>query len=43
MEEDGSILNRTSTDGYSATMFLYAELGISMRNSHVRIDDITEG
>jgi len=43
MNEDGAILSRVSGyDAYEAVLYVYQELGTSMRNGHVRIDDITE-
>jgi hypothetical protein len=44
MDRDGSMWSRvTNTDAYDATMFSYMELGTHRRNTHGRIDDITEG
>lgn len=44
MQEDGAILARvTGKDAYEAVLYVYQELGTSMRNSHVLLDDITEG
>lgn len=43
MNEDGAILSRVSgEDAYEAVLYVYQELGCSMRNANVRIDDITE-
>jgi hypothetical protein len=43
MEEDGAILSRVSgEDAYEAVAFNYCELGVSARNAHYRLDDITE-
>ena len=43
MQEDGSILSRVSgVDAYEAVMYVYQELGTSMRNAHVLLSDITE-
>lgn len=43
MQEDGAILSRVSgKDAYEAVLYVYQELGTSMRNAHVLIDDITE-
>ena len=43
MQEDGSILSRvTGKDAYEAVLYVYQELGTSMRNAHVLIEDITE-
>lgn len=43
MQEDGAILSRVSGyDAYEAVLYVYQELGTSMRNAHVLIDDITE-
>jgi len=44
MQEDGAILSRVSGyDAYEAVLYVYQELGASMRNAHVLIGDITEG
>lgn len=44
MSEDGAILSRVSGyDAYEAVLYVYQELGTSMRNAHVLIGDITEG
>jgi len=44
MQEDGAILSRVSgVDAYEAVLYVYQELGTSMRNAHVLIGDITEG
>ena len=43
MQEDGAILSRVSGyDAYEAVLYVYQELGTSMRNAHVLISDITE-
>ena len=43
MQEDGSILSRVSgVDAYEAVLYVYQELGTSMRNAHVLLSDITE-
>jgi hypothetical protein len=43
MQEDGAILSRVSgRDAYEAVLYVYQELGTSMRNAHVLIGDITE-
>ena len=43
MDSDGAILSRVSSkDAYEAVLYIYQELGCSMRNAHTRIDDITE-
>ena len=43
MSEDGAILSRVSGyDAYEAVLYVYQELGTSMRNAHVLISDITE-
>lgn len=43
MEEDGQILSRVSgEDAYEAVLFLYHELGCSMRNAQTILSDITE-
>lgn len=43
MQEDGAILSRVSGyDAYEAVLYVYQELGTSMRNAHVLIGDITE-
>ena len=43
MQEDGAILSRVSgVDAYEACLYVYQELGTSMRNAHVLIGDITE-
>jgi hypothetical protein len=48
MNRDGSNWTRVvnasgSFDAYDATMFKYAQIGTHRRNSHGRIDDLTEG
>jgi hypothetical protein len=48
MDRDGSKWQRVVTaagtfDAYSATLFKYAEIGTHRRNSHGRINDLTEG
>lgn len=48
MNRDGSNWNRVVTsagtfDAYAATMYKYAEMGTHRRNSHGRINDLTEG
>lgn len=44
MQEDGAILSRVSGyDAYEAVLYVYQELGTTMRNAHVLIGDITEG
>lgn len=48
MNRDGSRWQRVITsagafDAYSATLFKYMEMGTHRRNSHGRIDDLTEG
>ena len=44
MSDDGAILSRVSGyDAYEAVLYVYQELGTSMRNAHVLIGDITEG
>lgn len=41
MDEDGAVLNRVpNTDGYEATLFLYAELATDGRNAHCKIADL---
>ena len=43
MQEDGSVLSRVSgVDAYEAVLYVYQELGTSMRNAHVLLSDITE-
>jgi hypothetical protein len=43
MQEDGAILSRVSGyDAYEAVLYVYQELGTSMRNAHVLISDIAE-
>ena len=43
MDLDGSVLNRVANaDAYEATMFIYHELTTDQRNTHARIDDLTE-
>lgn len=43
MQEDGAILSRVSgRDAYEAVLYVYQELGTSMRNAHVLISNITE-
>ena len=43
MQEDGAILSRVSGyDAYEAVLYVYQELGTSMRNAHVLIGDIAE-
>lgn len=43
MQEDGAILSRVSSkDAYEAVLYVYQELGTSMRNAHVLVEDITE-
>ena len=44
MQEDGAILSRVSGyDAYEAVLYVYQELGTTMRNAHVLISDVTEG
>lgn len=48
MDRDGSKWNRVvnasgSFDAYSATLYKYCEMGTHRRNSHARINDLTEG
>lgn len=48
MDRDGSKWTRVVTaagsfDAYDATMYKYAQIGTHRRNSHGRIDDLTEG
>ena len=48
MDRDGSKWSRVvnssgSFDAYDSTMYKYAEMGTHRRNSHGRIDDLTEG
>ena len=44
MQDDGAILSRVSGyDAYEAVLYVYEELGTTMRNAHVLIGDITEG
>lgn len=48
MDRDGSKWNRVVTaagsfDAYSSTLYKYCELGTHRRNSHGRINDLTEG
>ena len=44
MQEDGAILSRVSAvDAYEACLYVYQELGTTMRNAHVLVGDITEG
>lgn len=48
MDRDGSKWDRVVTssgkfDAYSATLYKYCEMGTHRRNSHGRIDDLTEG
>lgn len=48
MDRDGSMWNRVVTsagtfDAYAATMYKYCEFGTHRRNTHGRIEDITEG
>jgi len=43
IDVDGSVLRRlTDKDAYQATLFLYAELGVSARNRHSVIRDLDE-
>ena len=43
MEEDGAVLSRVpNTDAYEATLFLYAQLCTDSRQSHARIDDLSD-
>ena len=43
LEEDGNMLKYvTGYDAYEAILCLYSNLGTTMRNAFVRIDDITE-
>ena len=43
MQDDGAILSRVSGyDAYEAVLYVYQELGTTMRNAHVLIGDITE-
>jgi len=43
MQDDGAILSRVSGyDAYEAVLYVYQELGCSMRNAHVLVSDITE-
>ena len=43
MQDDGAILSRVSGyDAYEAVLYVYQELGTSMRNAHVLISDVTE-
>jgi len=43
MQEDGSVLSRVSgVDAYEAVLYVYQELGTSMRNAHVLLSDITQ-
>src|SRR5574343_104755 len=43
MQEDGSILSRVSgVDAYEAVLYVYQEIGTSMRNAQVLLSDITE-
>ena len=44
MQDDGAILSRVSGyDAYEAVLYVYQELGTTMRNAHVLISDVTEG
>lgn len=44
MDRDGGMwLRSATTDGYSATMYQYVELGTHRRNTHGEIQDLTEG
>jgi hypothetical protein len=43
MEEDGAVLSRVpNTDAYEATLFLYAQPCTDSRQSHARIDDLSD-
>lgn len=43
MEEDGAVLSRVpNTDAYEATLFCYAQLCTDSRQSHARIDDLSD-
>jgi len=43
LEEDGNMLKYVSGyDAYEAILCLYSNMGTTMRNAFVRIDDITE-
>lgn len=44
MDRDGGMwVRKQGFDAYSATMYQYSELGTHRRNTHGRIEDITEG
>jgi hypothetical protein len=44
MARDGSMWDRmVQKDGYEGKMYQYSELATDRRNTHFRIDDITEG